>query len=40
MSMEVYVLLDRSRLPTRDDWQRQLDEAGISVGLDPIPATP
>jgi hypothetical protein len=35
MSMEVYVLLDRSRLPTRDDWQRQLDEADISVGLDP-----
>jgi len=35
MSMEVYVLLDRSRLPTRDDWQRQLDQAGISVGLDP-----
>jgi hypothetical protein len=34
MSIEVYVLLDRSRLPTRDDWQHQLDEADISVGLD------
>jgi hypothetical protein len=35
MSIEVYVLLDRSRLPARDDWQRQLDEADLGVGLDP-----
>jgi hypothetical protein len=34
MSIEVHVLLDRSRLPARNDWQHQLDAAGISVGLD------
>lgn len=34
MSVEVYVLFDGSRLPTRDEWQRQLDEADLRVRLD------
>jgi hypothetical protein len=34
MSVEVHVLFDRSRLPTRDEWQRQLDEAVLGVRLD------
>jgi hypothetical protein len=34
MSVEVHVLFDRSRLPTRDEWQRQLDEADLGVRLD------
>ncbi len=37
MSVETIVVLRDERLPTRDGWQRVIDEAGIELQLDEIP---
>ena len=37
MSVETIVVLRDERLPTRDGWQRGIDEAGIELQLDEIP---
>ena len=35
MTVEIYVVLRRERMPTTGDWQRALDQMGLDLRLDP-----